>query len=147
MPMDASQESKKKDEPMYSESSDSNESLYSQESVYRQNVGENLDGHMSEMNAATLRRYETFRRSNFPKSAIKKFINNVIGQAVNPNIVIGICGVCKVFVGEMVVEAKKVQKEEGHTGALLPSHIHEAYRRLYKSMPNLQMFKKEPWNN
>lgn len=146
--MDASQELKKKEkEETYSESSGDNDSLCSQESAYRQNVTGNLEGNLSRMTPAAQRRYETFRRSNFPKSAIKKFINNVIGQAVNQNIVIGICGLCKVFVGEMVMQAKEVQKEQGMGGPLLPSHIHEAYRRLYKSMPNLQIFKKAPWSN
>lgn len=145
--MSESQESKKKDETIESESTGENDSLYSQESVYRQQDDPGLHSTISQMSTGNLQRYETFRRSNLPKAAVKKFINSVIGQAVNPNIIIGVCGLCKVFIGEVVNEAKRVQDEAGSEGALLPSHIHEAYRRLYRRMPNLKVFKREPWNN
>ncbi len=142
--MNESQESKKKEE---SESSGENDSLYSQESVYNQKDDTNLHLQLSKMTAADLQRYESFRRSNLPKGTVKKFINSVIGQAVNPNIVIGVCGLCKVFIGEMVAEAKAVQMQQNQEGPLLPSHIHEAYRRLYRKIPNMQVFRREPWNN
>lgn len=145
--MNESQESKKKEEVAESDSSEENGSLYSQESTYKQRDDTNLHLQISKMSAADLQRYESFRRSNLPKGTVKKFINNVIGQAVNPNIVIGVCGLCKVFIGEMVTEAKAIQKDQNQEGPLLPSHIHEAYRRLYRKMPNMQVFKREPWNN
>lgn len=145
--MNESQESKKKEEVAESDSSGENYSLYSQESVYNQKDDTNLHLQISKMSAADLQRYESFRRSNLPKGTVKKFINNVIGQAVNPNIVIGVCGLCKVFIGEMVSEAKTIQRDQNQDGPLLPSHIHEAYRRLYRKMPNMQVFKREPWNN
>lgn len=94
-----------------------------------------------------LQRYETFRRSNFPKNNVKKFISSVIGQAVNPNMVIAVSGIAKVFVGEMVELALSIQKEKNEMGPLLPSHIHEAHRRMYKKIPHNSVFKNAPWNN
>ncbi|KAI4292497.1 transcription initiation factor TFIID subunit 11 [Pancytospora philotis] len=137
---------KDKDEQNESESSVENDSLYSQESAYRQKNDPYLRAQLARMGAEDLERYKTFRRCHLPKTVIKKFINSVIGQAVNQNMVIGVCGLCKVFVGELVCEAKKVQEEGGECGPLLPSHIHEAYRRVYKRVPNLQVRKREPWN-
>lgn len=124
-----------------------NESLFSQESLYKQNFDVLAQNSVLQMNEADQQRYETFRSSNFPKSAIKKLISTIIGQAVNPNIVIGIAGLSKVFIGEMVEEAKKVQKELNDEGPLLPSHIHEAHRRLFKKLPNMKMKPKAPWKN
>lgn len=122
------------------------ESLFSQESMYKQAGDQEMQQAIAKMSDADLLRYETFRGSNFPKAAVKKLISNIIGQAVNPNIVIGVGGLCKVFVGEMVEEAKKIQKELGDDGPLLPSHMHEAYRRMYSKVPNMKVAKKAPWD-
>jgi transcription initiation factor TFIID subunit 11 len=97
------------------------------------------------MNEEELLRYETFRRSGFQKNNIRKLVTSIIGQACNPNFIISISGVAKVFVGELVDAAKEVQDNWGDTGPLLPSHIHEAYRRLYNKMPNMKVFSKKPW--
>jgi transcription initiation factor TFIID subunit 11 len=129
------------------EDSDSslNESLFSCESLYKQTFDQQAQNAAMKMNEADQQRYETFRSSNFPKSAIKKLIGTIIGQAVNPNIVIGVAGISKVFIGEMVEEAKKIQKEMNDDGPLLPSHIHEAHRRLFNKLPNMKLRPKAPW--
>jgi len=127
------------------DTSSDNHSIYSHESLYKQGNDQELQETIFKMSPEDLLRYETIRGSNFSKSTIKKFINATIGQAVNPNIVIGVAGLCKVFIGEMVEEAKRYQKERGHEGALLPSHMHEAYRRLYKRTPNMKVHRKAPW--
>lgn len=119
--------------------------LMTDDSTYRREDSHRVQSIISAMSEEELLRYETFRRSGFPKAAIKKYINNVIGQAVNPNFVIAVSGLAKVFVGEMIEIAKIVQKEKQESGPLLPSHIHEAYRRLYKRTPNIKVFKKAPW--
>ncbi|ELA41702.1 uncharacterized protein VICG_01206 [Vittaforma corneae ATCC 50505] len=121
------------------------ESLFSQESLYKQVDDSEIKRAISEMNEADLQRNETFKRSKFPKSAIKKHISSIIGQAVNPNMIIAVAGLSKVFVGEMVEEAKKIQQEMNDDGALLPSHIHEAYRRLCRKIPNMKLNNKAPW--
>lgn len=121
------------------------ESVFSQESLYKHMDDFEIKKAISEMDEFDLQRNETFRRSKFPKSAIKKLISSIIGQAVNPNMVIAVAGLAKVFIGEMVEEAKKVQREMDDEGALLPSHFHEAYRRLYKRIPNMKLKNKAPW--
>lgn len=141
---DAEREHQTKEAQSESESDDLD--LATDDSTYRVEDGHRVQAIINTMSEEELQRYETFRRSGFPKAAIKKYINNVIGQAVNPNFVIAVSGLAKVFVGEMIETAKIVQKEQRDAGPLLPSHIHEAYRRLYKSTPNIKVFKKTPWD-
>lgn len=122
---------------------------------------------LSSLQGAALSQYESFRRSGFGKANIKRIISSVLGQACNPNFVIAVAGIAKVFVGELVVLAKEIQEEERKRlkksgaqkteeinidskifdtnkvedeldEALLPSHIHEAYRRLADDMPHLK---------
>jgi transcription initiation factor TFIID subunit 11 len=82
------------------------------------------------------RRYETFRRSGFPRPQIKKMISKIWGGAGTgasaAHAVIVVAGIAKVFVGELVEEAKEVARVwgEGEGSALLPSHYREAHRRL-----------------
>ncbi|CAD25154.1 TRANSCRIPTION INITIATION FACTOR TFIID 28kDa SUBUNIT [Encephalitozoon cuniculi GB-M1] len=121
--------------------------LMTDDSTYKREDPGRLHSITGTMSEEELHRYEKFRGSGFPKAAIKKYISSVIGQAVNPNFVIAVCGLAKVFVGEMIEIAKAVQEERREEGPLLPSHIHEAYRRLYKRIPNTKVFKKAPWNS
>lgn len=92
---------------------------------------------IANMSREELHRYETFRRVGLKRNMIKRLCFEVIGQSCNPKFIITVCGFAKVFVGELVTEAKKVQKEWGDTGPLLVTHVHEAYRQLYKTMPNM----------
>jgi len=75
-------------------------------------------------------RYELFRRSCFPRNQIKRLMQQVSNTQVNQQVCIAMSGVAKVFVGELVEEALKVAEQRNHEGALLPSHIREAVRRL-----------------
>ncbi|ADM11118.1 transcription initiation factor TFIID subunit TAF11 [Encephalitozoon intestinalis ATCC 50506] len=133
-----------KDVQSDTESDDLN--LMTDDSTYKREDPGRLHSITGTMTEEELHRYEKFRGSGFPKAAIKKYISSVIGQAVNPNFVIAVCGLAKVFVGEMIEMAKIVQGEREETGPLLPSHIHEAYRRLHRKIPNIKVFKKAPWN-
>lgn len=49
-------------------------------------------------------RYEMYRRAAFPKSIVKRLIQNVAGpgSSVPQNVVIAMSGIAKVFVGESV---------------------------------------------
>lgn len=129
-----------------SDSESDNLEINSDDSEFIKEDKKHLEKILSTMDEAELQRYETFRRSNFSKSLIKKFISSVIGQAVNPNLVIAVSGIAKVFVGEMIEVAKQVQREYGEEGPLLPSHIHEAHRRIYDKIPNMKVFKSPPWD-
>ncbi|PUU77695.1 hTAFII28-like protein conserved region-domain-containing protein [Tuber borchii] len=94
-------------------------------------------------------RYEAFRRANLNKAAVKKLANQVLSQSVTAGVGTAICGFSKVFTGEIVELALKVQKEwadadvegegvenirkrtksDGSLGPLLPDHLREAARR------------------
>ncbi|KAH9386934.1 transcription initiation factor TFIID subunit 11 [Nematocida major] len=84
-----------------------------------------------------LKRYVKFRRTGFNKGGIRKFVSQVLEQTCNPNFSIVLSGIAKVFVSEIVEEAKEVQEAWEDSGELLPSHVHEAYRRLCKKLPNM----------
>ncbi|RKP18022.1 TAFII28-domain-containing protein [Rozella allomycis CSF55] len=87
---------------------------------------------LANMDDDQMKRYEVYRRSGFPKAAIRKFAQGTLNQSANENTIVVLRGIAKVFVGEVIEEAKNVQNEELETGALTPSQIREAYRRLKK---------------
>jgi len=77
-------------------------------------------------------RYEVYRRAGFNKASIKKLANQALGQSISANVAVVIAGFAKVFVGELVDEARRVQAEWGEDGPdapLTPEHVREALRR------------------
>lgn len=107
-----------------------------------------------------LKRYEAFRRAGFNKSGVRKFTQNILNQVPNNNFVICIAGAAKVFVGEIVEEALFVQKKrkalinqknntqnKNEDIRLSPSDVHEAFRRLYKKMPHLNVRNRNVFSN
>nr|CAI5846484.1 unnamed protein product [Callosobruchus analis] len=67
-----------------------------------------------------LDRYEMYRRSAFPKAAIKRLMQTITGCSVSQNVVIAMAGL-------------DVMEELGDTGPIQPKHLREAVRRLRHS--------------
>ncbi|KAF3326610.1 Transcription initiation factor TFIID subunit 11 [Carex littledalei] len=86
---------------------------------------------LSQFSEEQMNRYESFRRSGFQKSNMKKLLSNIMGTqkiSIPTNIVVS--GIAKLFVGELVETARVVMSERNDSGPIRPCHIRESYRRL-----------------
>mmetsp|Transcript_28805 Transcript_28805/g.66556 ORF Transcript_28805/g.66556 Transcript_28805/m.66556 type:complete len:201 (-) Transcript_28805:83-685(-) len=89
------------------------------------------------------KRFQCYFRSKFPAPVVKRLMASQAGSAVNQTIGFIMCGIAKVFVGELVETARIVQGEWGEGSyevPVLPKHYREAYRRLrsQKKIPCLE---------
>ncbi|KAK8938241.1 hypothetical protein KSP40_PGU015872 [Platanthera guangdongensis] len=100
---------------------------------------------LSQFTVEQMSRYESFRRSGFQKSNMKRLLASITGsQKISVPMTIVVSGIGKMFVGELVETARIVMTERKESGPVRPCHIREAYRRLRlegkvprKSVPRL----------
>ncbi|XP_042052634.1 transcription initiation factor TFIID subunit 11-like [Salvia splendens] len=86
---------------------------------------------LSQFTEEQMSRYESFRRSGFQKSNMKRLLTNMTGSAkISIPMTIVVSGIAKMFVGELVETARVVMSERRDTGPIRPCHMREAYRRL-----------------
>ncbi|KAL9264324.1 Transcription initiation factor TFIID subunit 11-like protein [Drosera capensis] len=86
---------------------------------------------LSQFTEQQMNRYESFRRSGFQKSSMKRLLVSITGsQKISMPTTIVVSGIAKMFVGELVETARVVMTERRESGPIRPSHIREAYRRL-----------------
>jgi transcription initiation factor TFIID subunit 11 len=90
-------------------------------------------------------RYECYRRSSLPKTALRRVFQAVTGTILNPNGLIVLAAVGKLFVGELVELAREIADDEGVSDLdeIKPAHVREAHRRMEQS-GNLFRAKKKP---
>ncbi|KAK9124355.1 hypothetical protein Sjap_013957 [Stephania japonica] len=86
---------------------------------------------LSQFTEEQMSRYESFRRSGFQKSNMKKLIAGIIGSPkISVPMTIVVNGIAKMFVGELVETARMVMNERKESGPIRPCHIREAHRRM-----------------
>ncbi|KAL2480861.1 putative Histone-fold [Abeliophyllum distichum] len=86
---------------------------------------------LSQFTEGQMSRYESFRRSGFQKSNMKRLLTSITGSAkISMPMTIVVSGIAKMFVGELVETARIVMAERKESGPIRPCHMREAYRRL-----------------
>ncbi|KAJ3670165.1 hypothetical protein LUZ60_010489 [Juncus effusus] len=92
---------------------------------------EKMQAILSQFTQEQMNRYESFRRSGFQKSNIKRLLTSITGtQKISAPTNIVVSGIAKMFVGELIETARMVMTERNDIGPIRPCHIRESYRRL-----------------
>ncbi|KAK7681770.1 hypothetical protein QCA50_015117 [Cerrena zonata] len=101
---------------------------YSAQLSFQSQSKDNLKVLMDNFSSAQYDRFEAYRRHALPKQAVRKVIQQTLGQQVSQPVAQIVAGFGKVFVGEIVEKAREVQARRGETGPLSPDHLREAHR-------------------
>jgi len=101
---------------------------YSAQLSWQSQSKDNLKVLMDNFTPEQYERFEAYRRHALPKQAVRKVIQQSLGQQVSMPVAQVVAGFTKVFVGEIVEKARAVQARRGEKGPLTPDHLREAYR-------------------
>ncbi|KAL2134704.1 hypothetical protein VTI74DRAFT_11024 [Chaetomium olivicolor] len=66
---------------------------------------------ISALNPDQFSRYENWRAANLSKASVRRLVNATISQSVAENVVIGMRAIAKVFIGDIIESARRVQGE------------------------------------
>ncbi|KDQ57897.1 hypothetical protein JAAARDRAFT_129754 [Jaapia argillacea MUCL 33604] len=102
---------------------------YSAQLSWQSQSKDNLKVLMDNFTPQQYERFEAYRRHALPKQAVRKVIQQTLGQQVSQPVAQIVAGFAKVFVGEIVEKARAAQARRGETGPLSPDHLREAYRK------------------
>lgn len=76
-----------------------------------------------------LDRFDHYKRSTFPRAAVRKLMAETLGQSTERSAII-LASIAKMFVGEMVEISRAQMTSAGETGPLQPHHLRRAYSKL-----------------
>ena len=81
---------------------------------------------------AQMERYECYRRSHISKPALKKIFYSLTGVSLNPNGLIILSSVVKMFIGELTETSRLIVEEQGFSqlDKIRPIHILESARKM-----------------
>lgn len=79
-----------------------------------------------------LNRFDHWRRSRFPRAAVKRLMVNSLGTSSDKGAII-LATVAKAFVGDLVEGARERMIAMGESGPILPIHLRQAHRRWQNS--------------
>ncbi len=102
---------------------------------------------LSRFTPEQMNRYECYRRAALPKHVLRRLFHIYTGTFLNPNGLLVLAAVGKLFVGELVETARQVAEEQGSSDLdqIQPIHIREARVRLqgdvWKGRSGRQLFK------
>jgi len=87
---------------------------------------------LSQFSREQLERYEMYRRSALPKSAVRRIITDVCGIQPPQNVVIAMAGMAKMFAGDIVETALDIRDECGASSStpLTPAQLRSALLRM-----------------
>jgi transcription initiation factor TFIID subunit 11 len=71
-------------------------------------------------------RYEAYRRSTLKEGAVRKVMSSVTTLNLPKISLVAVRGAAKLYVGELIEEARTIMDENEETGAIRPWHIREA---------------------
>ncbi|SPC64096.1 uncharacterized protein UHOD_08296 [Ustilago sp. UG-2017b] len=83
------------------------------------------------MDEDQLDRHMASRRGALNKASVRKLVNHVLSQSVSQHVAMVVSGVAKIFVGEIIEQAREIQSSRAEQGPLRPNHLREAHRQYY----------------
>ena len=79
-----------------------------------------------------LDRFEHWKRSKFPRSAMRRLMTDILGSSSERGSIV-LATVAKMFVGDLVESAREHMNAVGESGPIQPGHLRQALRAAQRS--------------